>query len=127
MQQWRTTAQPERVAEIRRAVRQYAEDNGLAEDRVNDIAIAVTEIVSNSVMHAYRDREYPGDVTVEITCNEGILLVRVADEGLGLVPRDDSPGAGFGLQIAARVADKLHVEPLEPSGTAVNLTFAAAG
>jgi nitrate/nitrite-specific signal transduction histidine kinase len=65
-------------------------------------------------------------VTVAVCATDGVLAVRVADDGVGLVPRDDSPGAGLGLQIAAMVADRLQVEPVEPSGTAVNLTFAAA-
>jgi anti-sigma regulatory factor (Ser/Thr protein kinase) len=126
MQQWTTTAQPERVADLRRAVVGYARDNGLCTDRVDDVALAVTELVSNAVVHAYRDQDDPGAVTVEVARDDGMLLIRVADHGLGLIPRDDSPGAGLGLQIAAMVADDLHVEPLHPRGTAVKLTFAAA-
>jgi anti-sigma regulatory factor (Ser/Thr protein kinase) len=126
MRRWRTTADPERVAELRRAVTSYAEDHGLATDRVGDVAIAVSELVSNAVVHAYRDRDDPGVVTVEVCAADDVLIVRVADDGMGLVPRDDSPGAGLGLQIAATVADQLEVEPLDPSGTAVSLTFAAA-
>ena len=126
MQQWTTEAQPERVGELRRAVAAYAAQNGLSTRRVDDVAIAVSELVSNAVIHAYRDQDDPGAVTVEVACDRNSLKVRVADEGLGLVPRDDSPGAGLGLQIAGMVADRLEVEDLDPRGTAVNLTFAAA-
>lgn len=126
MQQWTTTAHPERVGELRRAVAAYATQHGLSTRRVDDVAVAVSELVSNAVLHAYRDRESPGVVTVKVATEDGTLVVRVADEGLGLAPRDDSPGAGLGLRIAGMVADELEVEDLEPRGTAVNLTFAAA-
>jgi stage II sporulation protein AB (anti-sigma F factor) len=103
----------------------YARENGIPASRIDDVAIAVSELVANAVVHAYRDRDTPGAVTVGVWCDDGRLVVRVMDQGIGLIPRTDSPGAGFGLQIAASVADDVRIEALRP-GTAVNLTFAAA-
>lgn len=125
MQQWRTIAEPERVSELRRAVACYVAERGFSTRRVDDVAIAVSELVSNAVVHAYRDQDAPGCVTVEVSSSDDHVLIRIADEGLGLVPRDDSPGAGLGMQIAEAVADRLEVEMLD-QGTAVNLTFATA-
>jgi anti-sigma regulatory factor (Ser/Thr protein kinase) len=124
---WTTTPDPENVSHLRREVREYATGAGLEPDRVHDLTLAVSEIVANAVVHAFRDGS-EGTITVvaEHVTGDG-LVVRVADTGMGLSPRTDSPGAGLGLIIAGNVADRLEIERPECGGTEVSLTFAAAG
>ena len=53
------------------------------------------------------------------------LPVAVEDDGIGLGPRPDSPGAGFGLVLIASLATELELA-LGPDGrgTVVRMTFA---
>jgi anti-sigma regulatory factor (Ser/Thr protein kinase) len=113
------------VAVLRRAVRDYATDLGMGKARVHDLTLAVSEIVANAVIHAYRDGS-DGLITVAaMTCPEG-MMVRVVDDGMGLSPRVDSPGAGLGLVIAGNIADRLEIDSPARGGTEVCLTFAHA-
>jgi anti-sigma regulatory factor (Ser/Thr protein kinase) len=122
---WTTTPAPENIAPLRRAVRDYARELGLEDDRVDDLTLAVSEIVANAVVHAYRDGS-DGAITVAAeACDDG-MRVRIVDDGMGLSPRNDSPGAGLGLVIAGNVADRLEIDRPDNGGTAVCLTFATA-
>ena len=126
MQEWTTTACPDQVSRLRHAVAGFAADQGLPTRRVDDVAIAVSELVSNAVVHAYRHSDKVGTVKVLARRSDRDIVIRIVDDGLGLRPRDDSPGAGLGLQIAGLVADDLEISERYPSGTEVRLTFAAA-
>jgi anti-sigma regulatory factor (Ser/Thr protein kinase) len=122
---WTTTPAPENVAPLRAAVREYARDIGLDDQRVHDLTLAVSEIVANAVMHAYRDGSN-GAITVAAEQFDGGMRVSIVDDGMGLSPRADSPGAGLGLIIAGNVADQLEIRRPEKGGTSVCLTFARA-
>ena len=122
---WTTTPEAENVARVRRDVRDYAIEAGLQDHRVAELTLAVSEIVANAVVHAYRDGS-DGPITVAASRTQaGGVQVRIADEGVGLSPRPDSPGAGLGLVIAGHVADRLEIDRPERGGTEVRLTFAA--
>jgi serine/threonine-protein kinase RsbW len=118
-------AVPGAASDARRAVHE------LAAGRVGDgygVALAVSEAVSNVVIHAYRDRDpdsEPGDVHVTVTIDGEELLVSIADEGMGMRPRSDSPGAGLGLPIIATLADRFQVQP-QQGGTRLVLGFRLA-
>jgi len=76
-------------------------------------------------MHAYRDREAPGPARLEAVVQDEELVVTIRDEGMGIVPREDSPGCGFGLGLMARLAEQVCLGDLEP-GAEVRLHFAWA-
>jgi anti-sigma regulatory factor (Ser/Thr protein kinase) len=107
----------------RRAVR------ALAHNRVADphaVELAVSEAVNNAVVHAYRDRDPaagPGRVRVTAVVRGDELLVTVVDEGSGMRPRLDSPGAGLGLGLMGTLADRIDIDE-GPGGTRVTLAFA---
>jgi anti-sigma regulatory factor (Ser/Thr protein kinase) len=122
---WTTTPHLSNVGPLRRAVRDYARELGLADERVNDLTLAVSEIVANAVVHAYRDGS-EGAITVAAEAYGEGMRVRIVDDGMGLSPRTDSPGAGLGLVIAGNVADRLEIDRPDDGGTAVCLTFASA-
>lgn len=123
---WRATPGPEEVGRLRRAVVAYAGSHGIPDDRLHDVAMAVTEIVSNAVMHAYPDGSDGGRITVMASADGDELTVRVYDDGIGLRPRTDSPGAGLGMLIAGSVARRMSVERPPHGGTEISMTFAAA-
>jgi anti-sigma regulatory factor (Ser/Thr protein kinase) len=109
---WTCSARPETVAFFRETVAEFAVANGIAESHVTDIHLAVSEAVTNAVVHAFRDRTEPGTVTVSVNVDDGGVEVLVRDDGSGMAPRDDSPGLGLGLPLMRRVADGFdHREP----------------
>lgn len=125
MAAWETKPDPEQVRNLRREIREYAARHGMEPDRVQDMALAVSEILSNAVLHAYRDGS-EGVIRIGAELVGDDLVIRVVDDGVGLSPRTDSPGAGMGLMIAGSIADRLHIERPEEGGTAICMTFAAA-
>jgi serine/threonine-protein kinase RsbW len=121
---WRARPATQEVSRVRHAVCDYASSQGLEAHVVQDLAIAVSEIVSNAVMHAFECPEEHGTIMVSATVNGDELTVRVVDDGVGLRPRNDSPGAGLGLAIAGAVSRRLVVERPQRGGTEVRMTFA---
>ena len=95
-------AEPEAVAEARAWIADVAHGL-LATERLGDLRLVTTEIVTNAIRHGAR----PGSVLLAATPKDGYLCVQVTDEGAGLVP---SPGAmgsdahgGFGLFIVEQL------------------------
>ena len=65
--------------------------------------------MSNVIVHAYRGRSPPGALDLTLEARDGAIHVAIRDFGLGLVPRDDSPGLGLGLGVIGRVADRVEI------------------
>ena len=82
---------------------------GVAVDR-DAVSIVVSEAVANAVMHAYRDRPEPGRVRVSVDVGDESLELAVSDDGIGMTPRIDSPGAGLGVPLMTGFADEVLVD-----------------
>ena len=54
-QHWTARPGAEEVSRLRHAVVDYACSHGMRDPLVQDLAIAVSEVVSNAVIHAFRD------------------------------------------------------------------------
>ena len=115
-------ARPEHVRAARRAVCDAATRAGAQESVLQAARLAVSEAVSNVVVHSYRDRG-PGAFTVSVEWNGDELRVIVRDEGCGMAPRMDSPGAGLGLPLIANLAESFSVTAPPGGGTEVCMTF----
>jgi anti-sigma regulatory factor (Ser/Thr protein kinase) len=115
------------VAEARNAVTAFAEAAGATADALAAVSLAVSEAVTNSVLHAYLDREHPGPVEVRARCEAETVVVEVADEGRGMLPRTDSPGLGLGLPLIAQMTESLEVHDRDGGGTEIRMAFALAG
>jgi anti-sigma regulatory factor (Ser/Thr protein kinase) len=119
---WPATA--EHVGDARASVAALATRAGVPRETVDGVRLAVSEAVSNVVLHGYRD-EPQGDVTVSAEADDHRLRVTVRDEGRGLVPRTDSPGAGLGLPLIAQLTEAVSNAPGPGGhGTVVCMTFA---
>jgi serine/threonine-protein kinase RsbW len=102
----------------------FAADLGADERTRQNIELAVSEAASNVVVHAYRDRDDPGEIELELATTDGDLVVSVRDAGSGMAPRPDSPGLGLGMPLIANLADSLEIRTLDEGGTEVQMRFA---
>jgi serine/threonine-protein kinase RsbW len=116
-------AEPQVAASARAAVRDFAATHGAVEATVADIALAVSEAVSNVVHHAYHGTDVPGEVVLEADRDGDQICVVVADAGGGMAPGVDGPGLGLGLPMIASLADVLEVRVRPQGGTEVEMRF----
>jgi len=121
----RLPALPASIAPLRHSVLGFASDSGASERQLEDIALAVSEALSNAVVHAYVGHDSPGVVAVNALREGRVLEVVVCDEGIGMLPRTDSPGPGLGLPLIVRVTEGLELESMDAMpGVRVRMKFA---
>ena len=124
----REVAKPAVVPAAGAAVKRFAAREGASQAVCSALTSAVTQACANVVTHAYVDQDAPGDLEVRACMAEAVLVVEVADEGRGMVPRIDSPGLGRGLALIAKVADVLEIlDQRERPGVVVRMHFNLAG
>jgi anti-sigma regulatory factor (Ser/Thr protein kinase) len=104
----------------------FARAAGASEETTHAVALAVSETVSNVVVHAYVGRE-AGTVGVRCRGDGDRLVVEVLDEGVGIAARRDSPGVGHGLALVGALVATLEIaaRPDGP-GTVVTMSFGGA-
>ena len=118
---WPATA--EHIRDARSCVAELAARAGAPTQTLDGVRLAVSEAVSNAIVHGYRGSK-PGAVTVTAEAQDQLLRIVVSDEGCGLAPRDDSPGAGLGLPLIAEVTESLSVSRgSDGHGTVLCMTF----
>jgi serine/threonine-protein kinase RsbW/stage II sporulation protein AB (anti-sigma F factor) len=116
-------ATPEHVRDARLRVAELAVRAGAPGAVLDGVRLAVTEAVSNAVVHGYRGAT-PGPVTVVAEVDDDHLRVIVRDDGCGPGSRADSPGAGLGLPLIAEVAETVSVSTGQDGhGTVLAMTF----
>ncbi len=120
---WSYEADVVAVAALRSAVTGFAADAGVDEATLGDLRLALSEAVTNAVVHSYREDATPGQVVVTATVSDDHFRLVVADRGMGFKPRLDSPGMGTGLPIMAAVTSSLEIRAVEPRGTEVHMSF----
>jgi anti-sigma regulatory factor (Ser/Thr protein kinase) len=106
------------VAEARHAVADLARRVGA---QVDDVQIAVSEAVGNSVVHAYRGIR-PGKISVRAWRQRGKLLVTVADGGIGMTPNPGNPGLRVGIPLITKLCDDVRFTSSD-EGTVVSMSF----
>jgi anti-sigma regulatory factor (Ser/Thr protein kinase) len=103
---------------------------------IDDVALAVTEACTNSIVHGYRNGNghagngngHTGEGTIRVvaTHDDDGVHVTVSDDGSGMAPRTDSPGLGLGLGLLVALTDAMSIEPAaETTGTVVTMHFVA--
>jgi|SRR5829696_1578809 len=72
-------------------------------ERLNDLRLVVTEIVTNAIRHG----DPGGSLVLAATPKDGYLCVQVTDDGPGIAPRPRAlvpdEGGGFGLFLVERL------------------------
>jgi serine/threonine-protein kinase RsbW len=111
-------SEPDSIKRARDEVARLAELAGVP---VADVKLAVSEAVSNAVIHAFRGAA-PGRISVRARVERDRLLVTVADDGSGMRPNVDSPGLGFGISLITRMARDVRFDS-SPAGLTVSMSF----
>jgi anti-sigma regulatory factor (Ser/Thr protein kinase) len=120
---WALPAAPAAVTQLRRRAVEFASTAGASDEVTQAIALAVSETVTNVVVHAYDDEE-PGQVRVSCHVDGDRFIVDVADEGSGIGPRSDSGGIGHGLAMVGALAQALEIAAgPDRRGTVVTMAF----
>jgi anti-sigma regulatory factor (Ser/Thr protein kinase) len=101
-------AVPDAVARARLTLIERLRGLGADDRSLTDVAIAVSEACTNAVVHAYPENGR-GTFEVAAVVEEDRVHVDVADHGVGLRARIDSPGLGLGLPLIASISDSMAV------------------
>lgn len=98
-------------------------------DEMNDVKTAVSEAVTNSIIHGYENRE-DGIVKIEAEINANEVTIIVIDNGIGIddikqameplyTSRPDLERSGMGFTVMETFMDELQVESKKGIGTKV--------
>jgi hypothetical protein len=119
VQRWVTASDATRLAGVRRAVVAYAATHGVQGAVLADLAIAVSEVLTNVALHGR-----PTDaVTTTAECEDGELVVVIDGAGFGLSARVDAPAVRLGLVIAAALTGTIRVCPGARGGREISMRF----
>ena len=120
---WALPAEPSAVRQLRHRAAEFASTAGASDEVTQAVALAVSETVTNAVLHAY-DPQQPGQVRVSCRTDGDRLTVEVADEGAGIWRHRDSRGLGHGLAMVGALVQSLDIAPgPDGRGTAVTMAF----
>lgn len=105
-------------------------------EELSDLKTAVSEAVTNCIVHGYRDR--PGRIYIDAALLEGnVLRVKIRDKGCGIedVSRAMEPlfstagneRSGLGFTVMESFCDSVRVRSAPGKGTVVTLTKTITG
>lgn len=113
-------AEPGGVGRLRRAVRDRLVAAGCDDDTVDDLVLATSEALENSVDHAFVLVAEPGTMNVAADLVAGVATIVVRDDGTWRQPRDDHGYRGRGLELIRAAAEQAHVTT---AGTGTTVTI----
>jgi anti-sigma regulatory factor (Ser/Thr protein kinase) len=120
-------AKPSAVRLARAAVVEFAGASIGDPARLEAVGVAISEAVTNAVVHAYQDGHLDPDrepqVRVTARLAGGELWVLVADDGCGFQTQSRTPGLGWGLPLIADACDGLTIAERAEGGTEVRMRF----
>jgi serine/threonine-protein kinase RsbW len=126
----RIPARAEYITLCRLALTGIARLRSLSEELVADLKLALTEAASNSVRHAYGDKDV-GVVEISYELLPDRLVIEVTDDGEGfdpVSPRAESDAlseGGLGIAIIRAIADEVEIGT-QPGGKGSRLRFEKA-
>lgn len=100
-------------------------------EEMNDVKTAVSEAITNAIVHAYPDRI--GEITMELYVKaEDMLYIRITDRGCGIddikqameplfTTCSDAERSGLGFTMMQSFCDKVKVRSRPGYGTSVTL------
>jgi anti-sigma regulatory factor (Ser/Thr protein kinase) len=118
---WTAPAKADEVGRMRRAAAATAAELGLSGVALEQFELAVSEALTNVVLHAYHGS--PGPMSMEVEGDEDAIRVTVADEGDGMAAQAENRGLGLGLGILASAADCCLIRTRRGHGMQITLGF----
>ena len=103
-------------------------------DELADIKTAVSEAVTNCIVHAYCDRDEAGKITITAKSSDQQIYIKIKDNGCGIedikqamtplfTTKAEEERSGLGFAVMESCCDKIKVTSKKGKGTAVTLTF----
>lgn len=100
-------------------------------DEITDIKTAVSEAVTNCVVHAYKNQN-PGMISIKTTLFDTSVKIEISDNGIGISNIDkarepffttcpNSDRSGMGFTVMESFMDSLNVENLKSGGLKVTM------
>ena len=100
-------------------------------EQMADVKTAVSEAVTNSIIHGYENRD--GLVVLEFEIEERLLTVKVHDRGIGIsdiaqarqplyTSKPECDRSGMGFTVIESFMDTLHIISKHGDGTTVIMT-----
>ena len=97
-------------------------------EQMADIKTAVSEAVTNSIIHGYEGEK--GEVELEMTIDDRLLTVKIRDKGVGIddierartplyTSKPDCERSGMGFTVMESFMDGLHIISSPGEGTTV--------
>lgn len=97
-------------------------------EEITDIKTAVSEAVTNSIIHAYESNE--GTVIIEVQLHNNEVTIKIEDQGVGIenleeameplyTSKPDLERSGMGFTVMETFMDELKVESKKEVGTTV--------
>jgi anti-sigma regulatory factor (Ser/Thr protein kinase) len=114
-------ATPDVISTLRHAVADYAHSVGIDGTQLDSVRLAVSEAISNVVLHAYQDE--PGAVHVAAHVVRDELWILVSDEGRGYNASPIRAGLGWGLAFITDATDEFVLAERTDGGTEARMVF----
>lgn len=104
-------------------------------DEINDIKTAVSEAVTNCIVHAY-GRDESGIICIDAKLQGNTIHIAISDKGVGIkdimqarqpfftTKTEDEERSGLGFTVMETFMDSLSVEPNGDQGVVVTMTKA---
>ena len=98
---------------------------------INEVKTIISEAVTNSIIHVYKEKE--GTIKIGLELENNLLSIEVTDEGCGIEniekakqplfsTQENKERAGLGFTIMEIFSDSMNVESKVGVGTSVKLT-----
>ena len=120
---WEIPPDPRQIGVVRRHVATFASRAGMGSRGVTDVQVAVSDAVTNAILHAGRDRD-GRRVRVDAEDVGGELIVRVREGGPNPAEQPICPLIGPRLSMIAALAQVFGVRRCEDGATELSMRFA---
>ena len=102
--------------------------------QLSDIRAAVSEAVTNCIVHAYKEGDKAGKISITAKISEDRAYIRIKDNGCGIedikqameplfTTKPEEERSGLGFAVMESCDDKVKVSSKKNKGTTVSLTF----
>jgi hypothetical protein len=119
VQHWEVASDVANVAAIRRGVVAYAAEHGVRGGVLADVALAVSEVLTNVALHGGA----ADTLTTTAELVDGDFVVAIRGAGFGVAHDVDGPAVRLGMVIAAALTGSLRVASADRARREISMRF----